>query len=187
MTTPPSATSVPTPIPTVRPNARFLFAHPAHAIALGLGSGLSPKAAGTVGSLWAWAAFLALNPWLGEMGWALVLALLLPLSWWASSTTARNLQAADPGCIVIDEVLAMWLVLWLIMPASLGEQIAAFALFRYFDAVKPGPVGWADQLYHHLDPATERWGWAKAGWGIVLDDLVAAFCTLLLMAVWHRL
>ncbi|MDE2616942.1 MAG: phosphatidylglycerophosphatase A, partial [Burkholderiales bacterium] len=55
--------------PMARPNGRFLLAHPAHTIALGFGSGLSPKAAGTVGTLWAWVAFLALQPWMNEARW----------------------------------------------------------------------------------------------------------------------
>lgn len=170
---------------SVKPNSRFMLAHPAHLIALGFGSGLSPKAAGTVGTLWAWAAFTVLQPWMNDARWGLVLLLLLPLSWWASSRTARDLQIRDPGNIVIDEILAFWLVLWLTTPAHWGEQLAAFILFRIFDAAKPGPVGWADRLYHDMDPATTPRGWAKAGWGILLDDLVAAFCTLLLIAFWR--
>jgi phosphatidylglycerophosphatase A len=46
-------------------------------------------------------------------------------------------------------------------------------------------VRWADRLYHGMDPAHTRHGWAKAGWGILLDDLVAAFCTLLVIALWR--
>lgn len=181
--------NAPSPLrpPMTRPTGRFMLAHPAHAIALGFGSGLSPKAAGTVGTLWAWAAFLALQPWMNEARWALLLLVSLPLGWWACSVTARDLQAGDPGCIVWDEILAFWLVLWLIMPTGWSEQLLAFALFRYFDAAKPGPVGWADRLYHDMDPSHARHGWAKAGWGIMLDDLVAAFCTLLCIAFWRTL
>lgn len=173
--------------PMARPGARFLLAHPAHTIALGFGAGLSPLAPGTVGTLWAWLSFWALQPYMNDLSWGLTLLLALALGWWASSVTARHLQAADPGCIVWDEVIAFWMVLWLITPASLLEQLAAFALFRFFDAVKPDPVGWADRLFHHMDPSRERHGWAKAGWGILFDDLVAAFCTLFLLAVWRAL
>jgi phosphatidylglycerophosphatase A len=56
-------------------------------------------------------------------------------------------------------------------------QLVAFALFRFFDAVKPGPVAWADELFHGF-------GW-KGGFGIMLDDLVAAACTLLVIALWR--
>ena len=169
--------------PYVRPTGRFMLSHPAHALALGLGSGLSPKAAGTVGTLWAWAAYLVLQPWMNEARWGLLLLVGLPLAWWACSVTARHLRAGDPGCIVIDEILAFWLVLWLITPADWAEQLLAFGLFRYFDAAKPGPVGWADRRFklHQAGPI----GWAQ-GFGILFDDLVAAACTLavLMIARW---
>lgn len=168
-----------------RPTARFLLAHPAHLIALGFGSGLSPKAPGTIGTLWAWAAFLVLQPWMNELRWALLIAASLPLGWWACTVTARNMRVTDPGSIVWDEVVAFWIVLWLVMPAGFWGQLVAFGLFRFFDAVKPGPVGWADQLFHSSHPSRDRWVWSKAGLGIMFDDLVAAFCTLLVIAAWR--
>lgn len=173
--------TVPAPVSpsaTRRPGLGFAFAHPAHALALALGAGLSPIAPGTAGTLGAWAAWALLAPWLGDAQQGWLLAALLPLSIWASTITARHMAVADPGAIVIDEVIAFWLVLWLWLPASLFEQAVAFALFRFFDAAKPGPVGWADRLLHGAQ------GW-RAGLGIVLDDLVAAFCTLLTLALWR--
>jgi phosphatidylglycerophosphatase A len=170
-----------------RPGPLFVYSHAAHTIALAAGAGLSPWAAGTVGTAWAWLVFALLQPWMSEARWALALALALPLGWWACSVTARDLGLRDPRCIVWDEVLGFWLVLWLLTPASWTEQLAAFALFRFFDAVKPGPVAWADSLYAGVDPHRQRHGWWRIGWGIVLDDLVAAFCTLLLLAAWRAL
>ncbi len=160
-----------------RATRAFLLAHPAHLVALGFGSGLSPAAPGTVGTLWAWITFLMLQLWLLPLGIGLVIAASIPLGWWACTVTARHLGVADPGCIVWDEVVAFWLVLWLAMPMGLWGQVAAFALFRFFDAAKPGPVGWADQLF-------KGFGW-RGGWGILFDDFVAAFCTLLVIAVWR--
>ena len=171
--------------PVARPGAAFLLAHPAHLIALGFGSGLSPKAPGTVGTLWAWLAFMVMQWWLLPHQLVWVVLLSLPLGWWASTVTARNLRVRDPGCIVWDEIAAFWCVLLIVLPAGLVAQLVAFGLFRFFDAVKPGPVAWADQLFHAADPATDRWAWRKAGAGIMLDDLVAAFCTLLVIAVWR--
>ena len=81
--------------------------------------------------------------------------------------------------------MAFWLVLWLVTPTSLVGQALAFGLFRYFDAAKPGPVGWADRLFHGLQADTDRFVWTKAGWGIMLDDLVAAGCTLMVIAIWR--
>ncbi|MBI3532686.1 MAG: phosphatidylglycerophosphatase A [Burkholderiales bacterium] len=173
--------------PMLRPTGRFMLAHPAHAIALGFGSGLSPKAPGTVGTLWAWLVFWVLQPWMNEWRWGLLIALSLLLGWWACSVTARHLRNPDPGNIVWDEVIAFWLVLWLLTPASFYDQLLAFILFRYFDAAKPGPVRWADRLYHGMDPSRMRHGWLKAGWGILFDDLVAAFCTLLCLALWKAI
>jgi len=91
---------------------------------------------------------------------------------------------ADPGAIVWDEVLAFWIMLWLLMPAPLWAQALAFALFRLFDAGKPGPVGWADRRFKLR--AGQAIGWAQ-GAGILFDDLVAALCALLVMALGLRL
>ncbi len=166
-----------------RPDLRFLLAHPAHAIALGFGAGLSPKAPGTVGTAWAWAAFLLLDRWLGDAQWALLLALGTAVGWWACTVTARHLNTADPGAIVWDEVLAFWAVLWLVMPAGFGAQLAAFVLFRFFDAAKPGPVAWADALFKRRRFGNGI-GWPQ-GFGVLFDDLVAALCTLLVIALWR--
>ena len=155
-----------------------MLAHPAHLVALGFGSGLSPTAPGTVGTLWAWLTFFLLQHWLLPAGVGVVLLAGLVLGWWACTITARHLGVADPGCIVWDEILAFWLVLWLAMPMGFWGQVVAFVLFRFFDAVKPGPVAWADQLFKGL-------GW-RGGWGIMFDDLVAAFCTLLVIALWRH-
>jgi phosphatidylglycerophosphatase A len=161
----------------MRPNMRFMFSHVAHPIALGFGSGLSPVAPGTVGTLWAWAAYVVLQQWLGTMGMGLLIAASLVVGWWACTVTAGHMRLLDPGNIVWDEVIAFWIVLWLLMPAGFWSQFAAFVLFRIFDTVKPGPVAWADDLFHGF-------GW-RGGFGIILDDLVAAFCTLFLIAVWR--
>lgn len=163
--------------PRFRPTARFMFSHPAHAIALGFGSGLSPFAPGTAGTLWGWLAFLVMQRWLTTADIGLVIAASLPIGWWACTVTARRMGQLDPSNIVWDEIVAFWIVLWLVLPAGLWAQIVAFALFRFFDAVKPGPVGWADRAFHGFGP--------RGGFGILLDDLVAAFCALLVMAAWR--
>lgn len=171
------------PAPMRRPTLRFLFSHPAHAIALGFGSGLPRFAPGTVGTLWAWVAFTVMQLWFtpATIGWVILAS--LPIGWWACSVTARHMNIADPGAVVWDEVIAFWIVLWLVTPTGLLGQTVAFALFRYFDAAKPGPVGWADRLFKPGDAAQVSW-W-RAGFGIILDDLVAAFCTLLVIALWR--
>ena len=158
-------------------NRRFLLDHPAHLIALGFGAGLSRFAPGTVGTLWGWAAFLIIQPWLTPMEMGLMIAVSLLVGWWACTVCARHMGVTDPGAIVWDEVVAFWLILWLVTPTTFWGQLGAFVLFRYFDAAKPGPVKWADQLF-------KGFGW-RGGWGILFDDLVAAFCTLLVIAWWR--
>ena len=186
-------TPTPTPTPTVnpplaaaprKPSWRFLLSHPAHAIALGFGSGLSPIAPGTVGTLWAWVAFLLMQPHLNDQQWLWLLVGGAGVGWWACTLTARHLGVADPGAIVWDEILAFWAVLWLVTPASLWAQVVAFALFRFFDAAKPGPVAWADALFKVR--RGQPIGWAQ-GFGILFDDLVAAGCALLVIALWRFL
>lgn len=188
-------TVVHAPAPAVaarRATFAFMRRHPAHWIALGFGSGLAPRAPGTVGTLWGWVSFLVLDLWLDAAGWAAMIVLALLVGQWAATRTAQHLGVADPGAIVWDEVVAFWIVLWLLMPAPWWAQLAAFALFRYFDAAKPGPVRWADGLFKRTagqapgQTAGQDIGW-RQGVGILFDDLVAAGCTLLFIALWIRL
>jgi phosphatidylglycerophosphatase A len=181
-----------TPIPSlpqllgpVRPSATFMLSHPAHCIAMGFGSGLSRFAPGTVGTLWAWLVFAVLQPGMNDTRWLWLIAASLPVGWWASSVTAKNMRVLDPSSVVWDEIAAFWLVLWLVTPAGWWAQLVAFVLFRFFDAVKPGPVGWADALFHGVNTVSDPAAWHKAGFGIMLDDLVAAACTLLVIAGWR--
>ncbi len=167
-----------------RVSAGFMLRHPARWVALGFGSGLSPKAPGTVGTLWGWVAFLVLSRWLGPGQWATVIVLGLAVGLWACTLTAQHLAIADPGAIVWDEIVAFWIILWLLMPAGLWTQLAAFVLFRLFDAVKPGPVGWADRLFKQRSGQAIGW---RQGLGILFDDLVAAACTLLVLALGMQL
>ena len=169
----------------MKPTAAFMWRHPARWFALGFGSGLSPRAPGTVGTLWGWVAFLVLQRWITQpLHWALVIVAALVLGVWACTRTAQDMGVADPGAIVWDEIVAFWIVLWLLMPAPWWAQLLAFALFRYFDAAKPGPVGWADRRFK-LRPG-QAIGW-RQGVGILFDDLVAAGCTLVFIALWIAL
>jgi phosphatidylglycerophosphatase A len=160
-----------------RPTVGFMLAHPARPIALGFGSGLSPVAPGTAGSLFGWVTYVLWLQRLSPMHVGWLIAVSLVVGWWACTRTAEDMRVLDPGNIVWDEIVAIWIVLWLVMPAGFLGQLIAFALFRLFDALKPGPVGWADRLFHGF-------GW-RGGLGIMLDDLVAAFCTLLVIAAWR--
>ena len=159
------------------PNAKFMWSHPARIVALGFGAGLSPIAPGTVGTAWAWLVFALLQTHMTDGLWALLIATSFLIGWWACTLTAKHMDVADPGGIVCDEIIAFWSVLWLISPAGFWGQLVAFALFRYFDAAKPGPVAWADKSFKGFG--------ARGGFGIMFDDLVAAFCTVLVIATWR--
>ncbi len=165
------------PPPLARPTLAFLLAHPAHFVALGAGAGLARIAPGTAGTLWAWVAFLVLNPLFSPLGWGLLILTATLAGWWACTVTARHMGIADSGHIVWDEIVAFWLVLWLIAPSGFWGQFVAFLIFRLFDSVKVGPMAWADQTFKGFGP--------RGGFGILLDDFVAAFCTLLVVALWR--
>lgn len=180
----PTRLDPPVAVAARKPTLRFLLAHPAHAIALGFGSGLAPIAPGTAGTLWAWLAYALLTPYVGPLQWGIAIGLGALVGWWACTVTARHLAVADPGAIVWDEIVAFWLVLWLVTPASFEAQLVAFVLFRFFDAAKPGPVAWADALYKVRRGQTIAW---PQGFAIMFDDLVAALCTLLVIALWRAL
>jgi phosphatidylglycerophosphatase A len=160
----------------------FVFGHPARALAFGFGCGLSPVAPGTVGTLWAWLVFTLAQPLMNDARWAGGLAVSALVGVWACTRTARDMGLADPGAIVWDEIVAFWAVLWLVTPASFWAQFGAFALFRFFDTAKPGPVAWADALFKVARAAPIGW---RQGLGIMFDDAVAALCTLLVIALWR--
>ena len=159
----------------IRITTKFILGHPAHFVALGFGTGLSPVAPGTVGTLLAFPFFLALKALLGPFDSALsaadclaALGIFFVLGIWACEKTGRDLGVADHGGMNWDEVVAFMLVL-LFTPETWGWQLFAFFAFRFFDVLKPPPIG-------HFDRTL------KGGLGVMFDDILAAFYTLLLMA-----
>lgn len=176
--------------PTLTPNFKWVFSKPSRALAFGMGSGLAPFAPGTVGTLWAWAAFLVGEYFLSTEAWLWIIGIGILLGCWICGQVSEELGKKDFGGIVWDEVVAFWLVLIFIMPASLWVQILAFALFRFFDAVKPGPIGMIDRHFKHLEDGGDLSPSSVGlilwrGFGIIADDLAAAFFTLLTMMLLH--
>lgn len=153
----------------MRPTAGFLLAHPAHFLALGLGTGLAPVAPGTVGTLLAIPLYAALARWLTPLGVLALVPALFALGVWACGRTGRDLGVADHPGMNWDEIVAYLLVL-AFTPAGLAWQVAAFAVFRAFDIAKPPPI-------RHFDRTL------KGGFGVMLDDLLAAGYTLLVLAL----
>ncbi|GAB2898132.1 phosphatidylglycerophosphatase A [Uliginosibacterium flavum] len=153
----------------MRPTFKLLISHPAHFISLGFGSGLAPKAPGTVGSFLAWglyALLVSLVPPVFPV-WVPVAALLAAFFIGAAciGKTGAALGEVDHGGIVWDEFVAVWLVLALI-PATFLWQLAGVAVFRFFDILKPWPIYLADRRF-------------KNGLGVMFDDVLAAGYTLL--------
>ncbi|HQS99481.1 MAG: phosphatidylglycerophosphatase A [Hydrogenophilales bacterium 16-64-46] len=145
----------------MRPDLRFLLAHPAHLIALGFGSGLAPKAPGTAGTLLGLPLFWAITAIAPDLPNQLILiAAGFLLGIWACARTGRALGVADHGGMVWDEIVAFALVL-LFTPAGWMWMLAAFGLFRLFDIVKPWPIRFFDTRL-------------KNGFGVMFDDLLAA-------------
>lgn len=162
----------------IKPNAAFMLSHPVHFIAQGFGSGLSPIMPGTVGTLLAWAMFVVFGqrfPTIfSESHWVWIIIVGFFVGVYVCEKTGRALGVSDHGSLVWDEIIAMWLVLLFLMPADFSTQCWAFFWFRFFDMVKPPPIAYFDQ---HL----------KGGFGVMWDDIVAAFYTLLLFTIWRLL
>lgn len=148
------------------PTLRWLLRHPLCLLGFGFGTGLAPKAPGTFGTLPALPlAWLVLQLHLPTYALLLLAAMLFAVGISICSYTEQKLGQTDYGGIVWDEIAAMMLVLFF-APPSWGGWLAAFVLFRFFDAVKPWPIKWFDAHIH-------------GGLGIMLDDLIAAVFSLL--------
>jgi phosphatidylglycerophosphatase A len=172
------------------PNFKWVFSKPSRALAFGLGSGLAPFAPGTAGTLCAWFTFLLGKYLLSTMEFAWIITTGIVLGCWICGQVSEELGKKDFGGIVWDEVVAFWLVLIVIMPTNLWMQFLAFALFRFFDAAKPGPIGMIDRHFKHLEVANNSSPSSPKeilwrGFGIIADDLAAAFFTLLTIALLH--
>lgn len=151
------------------PSLRFLFAHPAHLVACGFGSGLSPFAPGTVGTLFAWASYPLLQAWMGGGELLAFLLICYAIGILAVQRTGKDLGVTDHGSIVWDEIVPFWLVLFF-SPAGVLWQAVAFLGFRFFDIVKPQPARFFDEK-------------VKNGFGVMADDLVAGAYTVLVLVL----
>lgn len=154
----------------LRPGWAFVLRHPAHFIAFGGGAGLSPAAPGTMGTLLAFPLFWLLNPHLDSVEFLLLIAALFLIGIWACSVTGKALGVHDHGGMVWDEIVAFLLVLFF-TPDSLIWQAYAFLLFRLFDIFKPQPIRYYDRTL-------------RSGFGVMFDDLLAAFYALFFLAAW---
>ncbi|MBD5538678.1 MAG: phosphatidylglycerophosphatase A [Desulfovibrio sp.] len=135
-------------------------------------AGLAPRAPGTWGT--AFACLLA--PWcflpLG-FGWrVVVLVALFVIGGLAATRSETLLGRKDPGEVVIDELVGVWLVLLPFAHAGFWLILSAFVCFRIFDIAKPWPV-----------KASENW--LPGGFGVMIDDVLAGLWALVCVALLH--
>lgn len=138
--------------------ANFRILNPVHFLALGFGSGLAPKAPGTFGTLAAVPLFLLMAP----LSNTIYLGLLVVMSIagiYICGKAAEDAGVPDHGAIVWDEFVGLLITMFL-MPVTWQTLLVGFALFRFFDILKPWPISYIDKNCH-------------GGLGIMLDDIVA--------------
>lgn len=148
-----------------------LKANPMLMLGFGLGSGLSPKAPGTVGTLLGMLLFIPVILLSELAAWAVFIIGLF----WGSTICGKSseyMEVHDHGGIVWDEFVGIWLVMLLLPEQSWQYWLAAFLTFRLFDIWKPWPIKWADQQ-------------VSGGFGIMLDDVLAAVYAAILILVVH--
>lgn len=138
--------------------AAAILKHPIHFLAFGFGSGLSPKAPGTVGTLVAIVPYLLFSQ-LTLTAYLLILLFSFGLGIYMCGESARLLGVHDHGGIVWDEFVGFWITM-LVAPQGLIWVLIGFLLFRLFDILKPFPISYLDK---HLD----------GGLGIMIDDAIA--------------
>lgn len=156
------------------PGLSVLVRRPAQFLALGLGSGLAPKAPGTWGSAAGVLLYLISMSWLSLEEQIALMVLSFVIGVYLCDVCSEALGVHDHGAIVWDEFVGQWMVLAFVCgfwgSNSLGAIVLAFGLFRLFDIFKPWPIKWADQQVH-------------GGFGIMLDDVLAAIMAIVALIV----
>lgn len=140
-----------------------VWRNPIHFLAFGLGSGAAPKAPGTVGTLAAIPFYLLLQP-LDLVWYGMVLVVTFLLGIYLCGKTSEDMGVHDHGGIVWDEFVGYWVTMFA-APAGWLWILLGFVLFRFFDIIKPWPIGWVDKK-------------VAGGFGIMLDDLLAGLMAL---------
>lgn len=153
-----------------RPTLALVYSHPAYLIAFSGGVGLIPIAPGTMGTLAAFPLFWLLSNYLDPIPFLLLIDVMFIAGIWACGLSGKALGSPDHGGMVWDETVAFLLVLYF-TPVDWAWQLAAFLLFRMFDIAKPQPIRYYED---HL----------RGGFGVMLDDMLAALLTLLCLAAW---
>jgi len=146
------------PTSPVTPPFAVLLRDPVHFLAFGFGSGLAPRAPGTVGTIVALLLYLPLAQ-LNLAVYTTVVVLATAAGIWICGASSKRLGVHDHGGIVWDEFVGLWITLWAV-PLDWRWLLLGFLLFRFFDVVKPWPIRVLDRRVH-------------GGFGIMVDDMVA--------------
>ena len=141
-----------------------LLKNPVHFLSLGFGSGLSPFAPGTMGTLAAVPLYLLIQP-LSLTIYLSITVLTLVLGFYLCGQTAKALGEHDHGGIVWDEIVGFFITM-IAVPLDWKWILSGFILFRFFDIVKPWPIKWIDAK-------------VSGGVGIMLDDVLAGIFALI--------
>ena len=149
----------------VKPNLR----NPIHLLAFGLGSGCAPKAPGTFGTLAAIPFWWLLLQDVPLIPYICVLIAGFAFGVYLCEQTSKDLGVHDHGGIVWDEWIGLWIT-YLALPSGIEWIIIGFALFRFFDIIKPWPIKWLDQKVH-------------GGFGIMIDDVLAGIFALICVQI----
>lgn len=144
----------------------------AHVLSVWFGCGHFPKAPGTAGTVGAIPLYLVLRP--HGLAWVAVAAVVITVvGIWSSSSECARIGTKDPQIVCIDEVAGV-LIAWLGAPVGWRGTLAGFVLFRLFDQWKPFPARLAERRL-------------PAGWGVMLDDVVAGAWAAVLLLGAQRL
>lgn len=155
-------------------HVRKVFTNPIHFFAFGFGSGLAPKMPGTIGTLVGIPIYILMHNI--NLNLYITITLILTIfGFWVCDYSAKDLGIHDYPGIVWDEIVGY---LWTMaaIPFTWYWVILGFIAFRFFDILKPWPIGWFDR---HV----------KGGVGIMVDDLLAALYAWIFLQIvlyfWH--
>ncbi len=152
------------------PTFSGLVAKPVHWLAFGFGSGLSPKAPGTAGTVVAIPLYLLLA--MLPLGWYLLaLVVTFIVGVYLCDKTSKDMGVHDHPGIVWDEFVGYWITM-IAAPAGWLWVLLGFVFFRIFDVLKPWPIRWLDEHVH-------------GGFGIMIDDVLAGVMALACMNVCY--
>ncbi len=149
---------------------RSVWTNPIHFITCGFGIGTFPIMPGTIATLFS----IVIYSMLASLHWysyLFIVVFLNALGVWLCGKTNHDFGCDDHVAACYDEIAA-FLICFIGLPFSWTYILIGFVLFRFLDIVKPSFIGYIDKNIH-------------GGLGVMLDDIVAAICTLVALQLIH--